>query len=89
MSKTTTTEVLNYIAYIWGYEVQLDVYSRQAKFVDGVQTGVPFQKVNGYKSTSTDGTPPPPEPPAAKNYGHWGMSLTTDNLETVDKSKGI
>ena len=86
LSKTTTVEVLNYIAYIWGYEVQLDVYSRQAKFVDGQHVGEPFQKVNGYKSTSTDGTPPPPEKPPAKNFGYWGMFLTSDNSSTIDKS---
>jgi stage V sporulation protein R len=86
LSKDTTIEVLNYIAYIWGYEIQLDVYSKQEKFIDGESVGDPFQKVNGYKSTSTDGTSPPPEKVPAKNFGYWGMCLTSDNSETIDKS---
>ena len=85
LSKTTTIEVLNYIAYIWGYEIQLDVYTKQEKFINGESVGEPFQKVNGYKSTSTDGTPPPPEKPPAKNFGYWGMMLTSDDSSTIDK----
>ena len=53
---------------------------------NGESVGEPFQKVNSYKSTSTDGTPPPEEKPPAKNFGYWGMFLTADDNNTIDKS---
>ena len=35
LARESTVDVLNYIAYIWGYEVQLDVFSRQEVFSSG------------------------------------------------------
>lgn len=75
LARESTVDVLNYIAYIWGYEVQLDVFSRQEVFSSGHKE-VKFVKYKTFKSeapapASTSNLEKSSEPIQRKDW--WGF----------------
>ena len=50
LTNDSTVDVLNYIAYIWGYSVELDAFSQQEVFTEGVRQQE-FVRYKQYRST--------------------------------------
>jgi len=73
LNRTSTNEVLNYIAYIWGYNVVLDVYTKQMLYDEGEPVSEQHQRTGTYKSTSVDGTQPIAVEKTKKDGGWWGF----------------